>query len=474
MTEGIPVVPPSGVPVPPAVPRIVPPPAAAQAAPLSGNQSEMDRLIQAAREQRSGSTLPEQPSTPAPVAPVATPARPAAAPAMPPPAGASAIEVVETSTAKFDLDAALGHMIEAGGSDLHVTVGIPPSMRLHGTFSPIPGTPTLDGTMIHEAVYSILTSKQQAMFEEHQELDLAYTISGVSRFRVNVLRQKTEMAAVFRAIPWDIKSLDSLGMPPVVNSFAQYERGFVLVTGPTGSGKSTTLAAIIDEVNRTRSAHIMTIEDPIEFIHTHKRSIINQREVGADTHSFKNALKHVLRQDPDIILVGELRDLETIQVALTAAETGHLVFATLHTQSAQETVSRIVDVFPEGAQAQVQTQLAATLKAVLCQTLVKKRGGGRVAAAEIMVVDDGIANQIRKGVLHQIQSSLQTGSARGMQTLDKHLATLALNGVISYQDGWDKAANRDEYEELTGGDAAVTRHLSNKSVAGGTDHRGSM
>lgn len=410
-----------------------------------------------------------------------SPSTAAAAPVIPsgpvaPPTGTGDAVTVTTNTPTFELDTALHHMVNAGGSDLHVTVAAPPAMRLHGTMEPVPGTAILTDTAIRAALYPTLTSKQQATFEEHSELDFAYTIPGVARFRANIFVQKGHMGAVFRAIPWELKTLSTLGMPPVVSTFAHLERGFVLVAGVTGSGKSTTLASIVDEVNRTRSVHIMTVEDPIEFTHTHKKSIINQREVGNDTHSFTAALRHVLRQDPDVILVGEMRDLETISVALTAAETGHLVFGTLHTSSAAETVSRIVDVFPPDQQAHVRTQLAATLQAVICQTLVKRRdGNGRAVAAEIMVIDDAISNQIRKGNLHQIQSSLQTGAAKGMQTMDKHLAQLTLDGTITYTAGLEKAVDRNEYEALTGGEAAVTRHLhTNENNTGHDDYRGSM
>lgn len=453
-----PAVPPVSAPrSPSAIPLSQPP--AGLARPGAGET--MDDLV-AQMEARAGQASTPEAAVRAPM------------PATPPPASTGAIEVTEERANPFHLETALRHLIASKGSDLHLTVGAPPTMRLHGSMTAIPGMEVLDGDTLREALLGIITSQQMAKFEAEQELDFAHTIPGVSRFRVNMYIQKGHHGAVFRAIPWEIKSLDDLGMPDIINTFAHFERGFVLVTGQTGSGKSTTLASIVDEVNRRRSAHIMTVEDPIEFIHAHKRSIINQREVGADTHSFQSALKHVLRQDPDVILVGELRDLETISVALTAAETGHLVFATLHTQSAQETISRIVDVFPPSQQPQVQTQLAATLKAVLCQTLVERMdGNGRVAAAEIMLVDDAIANQIRKGQLHQIQSTLATNKAKGMQTLDKHLAEMALAGIISYQAGFDKSSNRSEYTELTGGEANVLRRLK-AANPGGNDHRGSM
>ncbi len=285
-----------------------------------------------------------------------------------------------------DLDALLRHVAEGGGSDLHLTVGAPPTVRVRGEMTPVPGTAVLTAEDLREALYAAMTEKQRQVFEETRELDFAYAVPGLARFRVNVFWQREAVGAVMRLIPWRITPLADLGMPQVVETFGDLKRGLVLVTGPTGSGKSTTLAALLDHINRTRRGHIMTVEDPIEFLHEHRGCLVNQREVGADTKDFRSALKHVLRQDPDVILVGELRDLETISVALTAAETGHLVLATLHTQSAQDTVSRVVDVFPSGQQQQVRTQLAATLQAVVCQTLVPTADGtSRAVAAEVMV-----------------------------------------------------------------------------------------
>jgi twitching motility protein PilT len=295
------------------------------------------------------------------------------------------------------------------------------------------------------------------VFEEELELDFAYSVPGHARFRVNVFVQRDSVGAVMRLIPWEIKPLEDLGMPAVVETFAHLKRGLVLVTGPTGSGKSTTLAAIIDKVNRTRRGHIMTIEDPIEFLHKHQGCLVNQREVGQDTHGFRTALKHILRQDPDVILVGELRDLDTISVALSAAETGHLVFATLHTQSAQDTITRVVDVFPADQQQQVRTQLAATLQGVLCQTLVKTVDGkGRVAAVEIMVCNPGIRAMIRDDKLQQIQGSLQAGARDGMQTLNSHLASLVKSGHITYEAGVGQCSNRGDFDTLVSSTAPTT------------------
>ncbi|KQR54904.1 type IV pili twitching motility protein PilT [Leifsonia sp. Leaf336] len=287
---------------------------------------------------------------------------------------------------------------------------------------------------------SLLTSRQQEIFSRELELDFAFTISANSRFRVNLYQQRGSIGAAFRLIPTEIKQLRELGVPEQIAKFAQLPRGLVLVTGPTGSGKSTTLAALIDLVNTTRADHIVTVEDPIEFMHKHKRAIVNQREVGHDTHSFNNALKHVLRQDPDVILIGELRDLETISVALTAAETGHLVFATLHTQDAPQTIDRVIDVFPPHQQDQVRAQLAATLQGVVCQTLVKRASGrGRAVATEILMITPAIANLIREGKTYQISSMMQAGRESGMHTMDQHLADLVNAGTVTRTAALEKA-----------------------------------
>ena len=293
------------------------------------------------------------------------------------------------------------------------------------------------------ALRSLLTEAQQEHFDEELELDFAFTISANARFRVNLYQQRGAIGAAFRLIPTEIKQLDDLGVPETVAQFAQLPRGLVLVTGPTGSGKSTTLAALIDLVNSTRADHIVTVEDPIEFMHGNKKSIVNQREVGHDTHSFGAALKHVLRQDPDVILIGELRDLETISVALTAAETGHLVFATLHTQDAPQTIDRVIDVFPPHQQGQVRAQLAATLQGVVCQTLVKTASGkGRVVATEVLMMTPAIANLIREGKTYQI-ASMHAGRPRpGMHTMDQHLADLVNAGVITQRGGDGEGARR--------------------------------
>jgi twitching motility protein PilT len=352
------------------------------------------------------------------------------------------------------LDELLMHVVASGGSDLHLTVGAPPTVRVRGSMVPVDGHGKLTAEGLQTALYGVMTERQRKLFEEELELDFAYAVPGQARFRVNVFKQRNSIGSVMRLIPWEIKPLEALGMPSVMETFAPMKRGLVLVTGPTGSGKSTTLAAVIDQVNRTRSGHIMTIEDPIEFLHEHRSSLVNQREVGADTQTFRKALKHVLRQDPDVILVGELRDLDTISVALTAAETGHLVFATLHTQSAQDTITRIVDVFPADQQQQIRTQLAATLQAVVCQTLCKTVDGtSRVAAVEVMICNSGIRAMIRDNKLQQIQGALQAGGKDGMQTLNSHLAELVKAGRISYQTGLEHCTNRNDFDTLVGSSA---------------------
>ena len=348
-----------------------------------------------------------------------------------------------------DLVAALNAVVTSGGSDLHVSVNAPPSIRLDGGLRALPGASLWDANKVNGAIQSIMTAEQRDIFARELELDFAYTLSETSRFRVNVYLQRNVMGAAFRLIPTQIKQLAELGVPDKIATFAQLPRGLVLITGPTGSGKSTTLAALIDLVNSTRADHIVTVEDPIEFMHGNKRSLVNQREVGHDTHSFTNALKHVLRQDPDVILIGELRDLETISVALTAAETGHLVFATLHTQDAAQTIDRIIDVFPPHQQGQVRAQLAATLQGVVCQTLVKKVGGaGRAVATEVLVTTPAVANLIREGKTYQIRSVMQAGREHGMHTMDQHLADLVNAGQISHEAAYEKAHDLEDLKQL--------------------------
>ncbi len=352
---------------------------------------------------------------------------------------------------QFNLSECLATMLDYGSSDLHVTAGSHPMIRVNGDLYPLEEFPVLDRAMLQRAIYAILTQKQRETFEEKLELDLSYSLPGRSRFRVNVYRQRESVGAAFRTIPYEIKPLEDLGVPPVVGNFAGLPRGLVLVTGPTGSGKSTTLASLIDLANRTRHGHIMTVEDPIEFLHRHKNCVINQREVGEDTKSFANALKHVLRQDPDIILVGELRDLETISIALTAAETGHLVFATLHTQDAAQTIDRVVDVFPPEQQQQVRVMLAGSLQGVVCQTLCKTADGrGRAVATEVLVAVPAIRNLIREGKTHQIYSAMQAGQQHGMHTMDQHLAELVRTRRISMDMGIEKCHHIEDFQRLVG------------------------
>ena len=357
----------------------------------------------------------------------------------------------KTDLGNFDLNGLLIHVLDRKCSDLHMTIGAPPTVRLNGALVPLEGYPELTASILQKLLYAIITQKQRERFEEELELDFAYSVPGRARFRVNLYRQREAIGAAFRLIPYEIKPLEALGVPPAVANFASLPRGFVLVTGPTGSGKSTTLASIVDLANRTRRDHIMTVEDPIEFLHQHRSCLVNQREVGEDTHSFGAALKHVLRQDPDIILVGEMRDLETISVALTAAETGHLVFATLHTQDAAQTIDRVIDVFPPHQQQQVRVQLAGAIQGIVCQTLVKTADGrGRAVATEVLVVTPAIRNLIREGKSHQIYSALQAGAKFGMQTLDTSLSELVKRGTITYEAGLEKCHHPDDFKRLCG------------------------
>lgn len=366
----------------------------------------------------------------------------------------------------LDLDATLRAMAAEGASDLHLTAGSTPMIRINGGLRPLGDFPRLEPESLRRTIYSILTQRQRERYEAELEFDFAYALRGQARFRVNLYQQRESIGAVFRLIPAEIKSLDTLGVPSIVGTFSGMPRGLVLVTGPTGSGKSTTLAAIIDQANQTRADHIMTVEDPIEFLHHHKRCLVNQREVGSDTRSFANALKHVLRQDPDIILVGELRDLETISVALTAAETGHLVFATLHTQDAAQTIDRMIDVFPADQHAQVRTQLAGTIQAIVCQTLCKTANGqGRAVATEVLVATPAIRNLIREGKTHQIYSSMQAGAEHGMHTLDQQLAMLVRTGKITYEVALEKAHHLEDFNKLVGRTARMSQGASSLNNA---------
>src|ERR671931_803577 len=342
-------------------------------------------------------------------------------------------------------------VLNRGASDLHLTGGSPPVLRLHGDLVPMTEYPALSAQGLRSMIYAILPQRRREELEQELELDMSYSLPGKARFRVNVYFQRDSIGAAFRLIPFEIKSVDSLGLPPVVTEFARFPRGFVVVTGPTGSGKSTTLASLVDIVNQERRCHIMTVEDPIEFLHKHNRCIVNQREVGADTHSFSQALKHVLRQDPDVILVGEMRDLETIATAITAAETGHLVFATLHTQDAPQTIDRIIDVFPPHQQQQVRVQLSTTLQGVVTQQLIPTVDGqGRAVACEVLVTTPAVRNLIREGKVHQIYSVMQAGGRFGMQTMDASLAELVRAGRITQEMGMDRSHDPDELNRLLG------------------------
>ncbi len=347
------------------------------------------------------------------------------------------------------IDTLLEHGVAAGASDLHVTVGAAPAVRVRGRLEQLEGFAPLDSEAIRGLLYRILTTEQQKRLELDRQLDLSYAVPGLARFRVNAYVQRGTFAAAFRIVPDDLKTLEELSLPESLRELTTLARGLVLVTGPTGSGKSTTLAALIDEINRTRFDHIITIEDPIEFLHRHKHCLVNQREIGADAPSFAAALRAALRQDPDVILLGEMRDLETISTALTAAETGHLVFGTLHTQSAVGTVDRMIDVFPAEQQDQVRTMIAGSLQGVVTQALLPTSDGqGRVPALELLAPDDAIRNLIRQGKAEQIYSYMQTGSRSGMQTMEQALADLVVRRIVSADDAIARSSRRPELSAL--------------------------
>ncbi len=342
-------------------------------------------------------------------------------------------------------------MLEKGSSDLHLSTGAPPKLRTHGELVPIDGEPELTNEALKEYLMEIVNEKQSKHFAETKDLDFAYEIPGKARFRANFLMHNRGLGAVFRVIPTEIMSTEQLGVPSQVLKCADFSRGLVLVTGPTGSGKSTTLAALIDYINRNRSEHILTVEDPIEFVHQNKGCQVSQREVGTHTESFASALKAALREDPDVILVGEMRDLETIELAMTAAETGHLVFGTLHTSSAAKTVDRIIDAFPTAQQAQIRTMLAESLKAVIAQQLLKRSDKpGRCAALEILFVRSAVANLIREGKTFQIPSVIQTGKGEGMQMMDQAIMDFVMKKMVSPEEGYMKAADKVAFEKLLG------------------------
>ncbi len=346
----------------------------------------------------------------------------------------------------------LSQVLEKEASDLHLTAGAAPTIRIHGDLKPVEGFDVMEPEELRRMVYAILTQAQRERLEQDLELDLSYSLPGKARFRVNVYFQRDAIGAAFRLIPFAIRKLDELGLPRQVGDFARLPRGMILVTGPTGSGKSTTLAALLDIVNSEREVHIMTVEDPIEYLHQHKKAIVNQREVGTDTRSFAQALKHVLRQDPDVILVGEMRDLETISTALTAAETGHLVFATLHTQDAPQTIDRMIDAFPPHQQQQVRAQLSTTLQGVVTQQLLQTADGrSRAVAAEVLVATSAVRNMIREAKVHQIYGAMQAGGRYGMQTMDSALAHLVALGKISMEMAKERCHDEQELKRLTTG-----------------------
>ena len=349
----------------------------------------------------------------------------------------------------------LQKVVELQGSDLHLATRTPPQIRVHGHLQRIDAS-DLTPAETKQLAYSALTDAQKKRFEETQELDFSFGIQGLARFRCNMFQQRGAIGAVYRLIPEKIRSFQELALPPVLATLAEKPRGLILVTGPTGSGKSTSLAAMIDKINKERHEHILTIEDPIEFVHQHQGCLVNQREVHADTKSFGNALRAALREDPDIVLIGEMRDLETVEAALRIAETGHLTFGTLHTNSAAQTINRIIDVFPSHQQSQIRTQLSLVLEGIVCQSLCPKIGGGRVVSLEIMIPTPGIRNLIREDKVHQIYSAMQTGQDKfGMQTANQSLATLFMKKQITLATAMEKSSNKDELQEMINRGAGV-------------------
>lgn len=356
---------------------------------------------------------------------------------------------------KINLHQLLRAMFEKGASDMHITTGSPPLLRIDGSIVPLK-LPPLSPVETKQLCYSVLTEEQKIHFERHKELDLSFGVKSLSRFRANIFMQRGAVSGAFRSIPFKILSFEELGLPPAVAELARRPRGLVLVTGPTGSGKSTTLASIIDKINSEERLHIMTVEDPIEYLHPHKRCIVNQREIGSDTATFKDALKYVLRQDPDVVLVGEMRDIETIEAALTIAETGHLVFATLHTNSAVQSINRIIDVFPPHQQPQIRAQVSFVLEGVLSQLLIPRAGGpGRVLSMEIMIPNPAIRNLIREDKLHQVYSQMQVGQTQhGMQTMNQSLFSLYARRLITLEEAMGRSSDQDELRTMIEGKTA--------------------
>ncbi len=356
---------------------------------------------------------------------------------------------------KLTLQMLLKAMIDRGASDLHVTTGTAPQLRIDGSLAPLRTAP-LSPIDTKQLCYSVLTDAQKHVFEENNELDLSFGVKGLARFRANLFLQRGAVAAAFRRIPYEIKPIEDLGVPPALKEIARKPRGLVLITGPTGSGKSTTLASVIDLINTELHGHIITIEDPIEYIHQHKNCVVNQREIGSDTKDFKTALKYILRQDPDVVLIGELRDLETVEAALTISETGHLTFATLHTNSCIQTINRIIDVFPPYQQPQVRAQLSFVLEGVLCQQLLPKPGGGVALAVELMIPNAAIRNLIREDKIHQIYSQMQVGQSRhGMQTMNQALVDLVSRRLVSMEEALSKSSDTDELRNMLLGKATA-------------------
>ena len=357
---------------------------------------------------------------------------------------------VQQATPKIEL--LLEEVVKRRASDLHLQVGLPPTLRIDGSLTPVHGAPKLGERMVEELVFSLLEEDQKQILLRDKEFDFSFAFGDLGRFRVNAFHERGNLAAAMRLIPNQIRTIEQLGMPSILNKFTEYPRGLVLVTGPTGSGKSTTLAALVNKINEERAAHIITVEDPIEYTHTSKKSVIVQREVHYDTYSFSTALRSVLREDPDVVLIGEMRDLETIAAAITIAETGHLVFATLHTQDAAQSIDRIIDVFPSHQQSQIRTQLAATLHGICTQQLLPTTdGAGRVAAAEVLVATHAIRSLIRDGKVHQMYSMLQSGGSYGMVTMNAALAALVNSGQVDVEAAAQRATNVADFQSLVGG-----------------------
>lgn len=367
---------------------------------------------------------------------------------------------VDMETRTISLSELLTQMVDLGGSDLHLTPGSPPRVRVHGSLIPM-NMPELSAEMSKRLAYSVMTDQQKFRFEEALEVDFSFGIKEIARFRANVFTQRGSVSAVFRLIPFEIMDFEQLNLPPILGKLAEKPRGLVLVTGPTGSGKSTTLASMVDKINRERKGHIITVEDPIEFLHRHKNCLINQREVHSDTASFSNALRMVLREDPDVVLVGEMRDLETIEAALRIAETGHLTLATLHTNSAAATINRVIDVFPADQQQQIRAQLSLVLEGIVCQTLLPRSDGkGRVVATEVLIPTSGIRNLIRENKVHQLYSAMQTGQDKfGMHTMNQSLANLYLSRKITLEECLSQSSNQDELKEILERSGRMTRAI---------------